>query len=61
MPRKNGEPNRSGPNVDESQRTTVQLKLRLDPDIADSLRKLAGKDGVSAWVAEAVKRRIRRR
>lgn len=64
------EPKASGANIPESQRHTVQVKLRLDPAVADILRALAEHTGenVSATVARLVtaeaaraKRRAKRR
>lgn len=37
----------SGANVPESQRGTVQVKLRLPPDVAEDLDELAARWGVT--------------
>lgn len=41
--------------IAESERHTVQIKLRLPPDVAKDLRQRAGEDGVSAYVARMVR------
>lgn len=43
----------SGPNIPESQRTTVQVKLRLDVDVAEDLDALAERWGVNRSQAVA--------
>ena len=52
-------PRRPGAYVPESQRHTVQLKLRLPPDEADALRELAAEAQVT--VSELVVALMRRR
>ncbi len=37
----------SGVNIPEAQRTTVQVKLRLDVDVAEDLDELAARWGVN--------------
>jgi hypothetical protein len=37
----------SGPNIPEAQRSTVQVKLRLPPEVADQLDMLAANWGVT--------------
>lgn len=49
----------SGANIPEAQRGTVQVKLRLPPDVADELDALATRlrltrSGAVAWMLETV-------
>lgn len=43
----------SGINIPEAQRTTVQVKLRLDVDVAEDLDELAARWGVNRSQAVA--------
>lgn len=47
LPRSRGAKSRSGPDIPEAQRHTVQLKLRLPEDVADRLRALAAERHVT--------------
>jgi metal-responsive CopG/Arc/MetJ family transcriptional regulator len=47
---------RSGANIPERQRTTVQVKLRLDVDVAEDLDELAERWGMKR--SEAVARML---
>ena len=38
---------RSGPNIPEASRHSVQMKLRLPPDVAEDLDELAARLGVT--------------
>lgn len=52
----------SGPNIPDSQRHTVKMQLRLPPDAARELRRLAKKrdENMSAIVAELVMKEVKR-
>ena len=51
----------SGKNIPEAQRTTVQVKLRLPPEVAEELDELAAKWGMtrSGAVSELLEERRR--
>lgn len=53
-------PRKSGINIPESQRHTVQLKLRVLPEVLEMLDALRGTDTRSEYIAELIARRHKR-